>query len=164
MKMLWKRERAGAGSGDIRLVCFSNAAISAGGVAVYAGIELSPGRFSSALVAAKSRLMKGTVPRNELSAIMLMMELVFIVKRAMGTWVKEVIYISDSMIALSCCSSLEKKLHLFVQNRVSTIIRMVQWSLSLVPLYHVEGDKAIIPIIKHIQDYLSLNISKTTYH
>ena len=94
--------------------------------------------------------MKGTVPRNELSAIMLMMELVFIVKRTMGTRVKEVIYISDSMIALSCCSSLEKKLLLFVQNRVSTIIRMVQWSLSLVPLYHVEGDKNIVIIIDPI--------------
>ena len=79
---------------------------------------------------------------------MLMTELVFMVKRAMGTRVKEVIYISDSMIALWWCSSLEKKLRLFVQNRVSTILRMVQWTLSLedgdpLPLYHKEGDQNI---------------------
>ena len=44
----------------------------------------------------------------------------YIVKRALGPRVKEVIYVSDSMIALSWCSSLEKKLRLFVQNWVST--------------------------------------------
>ena len=40
-------------------------------------------------------------PRNELTAIMLMTELAYIVKRAIGPRVKEVIYVSDSMIALS---------------------------------------------------------------
>ena len=53
----------------------------------------------------------------------------------------EVIYISVSMIALSWFSSLEKKLRLYVQNSVSTILRMVQWTLNLedgepLPLYH----------------------------
>ena len=62
---------------------------------------------------------------------MLMTEIAYIVKRALGSRVKEVIYVSDSMIALSWCSSLEKKLRLFVQNRVSTILRMVQWTLAL---------------------------------
>ena len=51
--------------------------------------------YSSALVAAKSRLMKRTVPRNELSAIMIMTELAFVVKGALGARVKEVVYVSD---------------------------------------------------------------------
>ena len=53
---------------------------------------------------------------------MLMTELAYIVKRAFGSRVKEVIYISDSILALSWWSCLEKKLSLFVQNRVSTIL------------------------------------------
>ena len=122
---------AGFGNQDIRLVCFADAAKDAGGAAIYAGVEISPGVYFSALFTAKLRLMKGTVPRNELSAIMLMTELAFVAKRALGERVKEVVYVSDSMIALSWCSSLEKKLHLFVQNRETTILRMVAWTLSL---------------------------------
>ena len=72
---------AGFSKQDIRLVCFADSANDAGGAAIYAGVEITPGVYSSALVATKSRLMKGTVPRNELSAIMLMAELAFVVKR-----------------------------------------------------------------------------------
>ena len=62
------------------------------------------------------------------------------------------IYISDSMIALSWCSSLEKKLRLFVQNRVATILRMVSWTLNLVdgeslPLYNVVGESNIADLL-----------------
>ena len=74
------------------------------------------------MIAARSKLVKATIPRNELTAIMLMTELAYIVKRALGSRVKEVIYVSDSMIALSWCSSLEKKFRLFVQKGVSTIL------------------------------------------
>ena len=82
--------------------------------------------YSSSVIVAKSQLMKGTIPSNELSVMMLMSELVFAVQRAFRRRVKEVIYVSDIMIELSWCSSLEKKLRLFVQNWVSTIIRMIQ--------------------------------------
>lgn len=83
---------------------------------------------------------------------MLMTELAYVVKRALGQRVKEVVYISHSMIALSWCSSLEKKLRLFVQNRVSTVLCMVQWTLRLedrdpLPLYHVEGDMNIVDLL-----------------
>ena len=102
------------GDRDIRLVCFADAASEACGVAVYSGVEVSPGVYTSSLIADRSKLTKATIPRKELTAIMLMTEIAFIVKRALGSRVKEVIYISDSMIALSWCSSLEKKLRLFV--------------------------------------------------
>ena len=82
---------------------------------------------------------------------MLMTELAFMVKRAMGPKVKEVIYILYSMIALQH-STLEKKLCLFIQNRVSTILCMVQWTLNLedgelLPLYHIEGDQNISDLL-----------------
>ena len=56
------------------------------------------------------------------------------------------------MIALSWCSSFEKKLRLFIQNRVATILRMVQWTLNLedgepLPLYHIEGDLNIADLL-----------------
>ena len=56
------------------------------------------------------------------------------------------------MIALSWCSSLEKKLRLFVQNRVLTILWMVQWTLALsvgdpLPLYHVDGEMNIADLL-----------------
>ena len=133
----------GCDNQELRLVCFADAAHDAGGAAIYAGVQVAPGVYSSTLLTAKSRLMKVSVPRNELSAIMLMCELAFIAKQALGDRVKEVIYISDSMIALSWCSGLEKKLRLFVQNRVATILRIVSWTLNLVdgeslPMYHID--------------------------
>ena len=65
---------------------------------------------------------------------------------------KEVIYVSDLLIALAWCSSLEKKLRLFVQNRVATILRMVQWTLNLddgdpLPLYHVDSELNIADLL-----------------
>ncbi len=55
--------------GKIRLICLADAAEFAGGAVVYAGVEISPGTWSCSLLAAKSKLMKETIPRNELSAI-----------------------------------------------------------------------------------------------
>ena len=96
---------------------------------------------------------------------MLMTELAFIVKRALGSRVKEVIYVSDSMIALSWCSSLEKKLRLFVQNRVSTILRMVEWTLALskgdlLPLYHVDGEQNIADLLTKEHSITVEDVSK----
>ena len=53
-----------------------------------------------ALMAAKSKLKKGTVPRNELSAILSMTGLAFIVRKSQGEQVDEIVYATDSMIAL----------------------------------------------------------------
>ena len=95
---------------------------------------------------------------------MLMTELAYIVKRALGPRVKEVIYISDSMIALSWCSSLEK-LRLFVQNSMSTILRMVQWTLALsdadpLPLYHVDGEMNIADLLTKEHSITVMDVSE----
>ena len=63
-------------------------------------------------MAAKSKLIKGTVPRNELSAILLMTELAYIVKKSLGEKVDDIIYITDSTIAL-CWSYNINKIFLF---------------------------------------------------
>ena len=49
----------------IRLVWLADSAEFAGGTAVYSGKELSPGNCSYSLLAAKSKMMSDTIPRNE---------------------------------------------------------------------------------------------------
>ena len=95
---------------------------------MYAGMETSLGIWSCSLLAAKSKLMKETIPRNELSAILLCAELAFMVKSSLGPEIGEVIYLTDSTIALSWCSSETIKLRLFVYNRVMTILRLFEWT------------------------------------
>ena len=55
---------------------------------IYAGGRLKSGEWSCVDLASKSKLMDATIPRNELSAILLSTELAFIVKRALGDLVK----------------------------------------------------------------------------
>ena len=76
------------------------------------------------MVSAKSKLMKGTIPRNELSAIMLMTEVAFIVKKAFGDSIGEIIYITDSTIALCWVHNIAKRVRVYVLNRVETIRMM----------------------------------------
>jgi len=125
----------------IRLICLADAAEFAGGAAIYAGRETSPGRWSCSLLAAKSKMMKETIPRNELSAILLCAELAFMVKSALGSEVGEIIYVTDSTIALSWCSSESIKLRLFVYNRVMTILRLFEWTAGSKDnvLYHIDS-------------------------
>ena len=67
------------------------------------GIRLKDSTCSCALVASKSKLMKTTVPQNELSAILLGTELIYLVAKSMGSRVKDMIFATDSTIALSWC-------------------------------------------------------------
>ena len=79
----------------IRLICLCRCCRICRGVAVYAGRELIPGVWSCSLLAPKSKMMHETIPRNELSAILLCAELEFMVKSALGTEVGEVIFATD---------------------------------------------------------------------
>ena len=82
----------------IRLICLSDAAITAGGAA---GRKLKDSTWSCTLVASKSKLMKATVPWNELPAIMLGTELIYLIAKSMGMKVEDVIFATDSTICLS---------------------------------------------------------------
>ena len=85
--------------------------------------------------------MKDTVPRNELSAIMLGTKLIYLVAKSMGKKVEDVIFETNSMIALTWCCNPTKKLILFVFSRVETIRRMIEWTTGrdYLPIYHVDG-------------------------
>ena len=126
----------------IRLICLADAAECVGGAAIYAGKELSPGNWSCSLLAAKSKMMSETIPRNELSAILLCAELAFMVKVALEDQIGEIIFVTDSTIAMSWCSNPTIQLRLFVYNRVMTILRLFEWTTGSKknPLFHVDGN------------------------
>ena len=126
----------------VRLLCFSDAAVHAGGTAIYACYRVNGGRYSCSLLASKSRILDGTVPRNELSAIMLMTELAFAIKKAASDAVEEVIYLTDSQIAMCWVFNTSKKLRLYTLNRVSLIRQMINWttgSSNNLPLFYIDG-------------------------
>ena len=105
-------------------------------------------------MASKSKLMKATVPRNELSATMLGTELVNLVAKSIGSRVEDVIFATDSTIALSWCCNPTKKLRLFVFSRVETIHRMIEWTTGrdYLQLYHVDGELNLSDLLKKKYD------------
>lgn len=134
---------------DIRLICVSDAAANAGGAAIYAGRKVQGSLYSCQLLTSKSKLMSQTIPRNELEAIRLGANLAADVKNAIGDTVKEVLFFTDSSIALSWCHNTKKKLRLFVLNRVSEIRRVITSTTgkSDIPLYHIDGKLNIADLL-----------------
>ena len=63
------------------------------------------------LIVSKSKLLRVEVPRNELSAILLMTELGYGVKKAIGDKVDYMIYVTDSMIDIAWCHNTRKKVY-----------------------------------------------------
>ena len=138
-----------------RLICISDAAEFAGGVAIYIGFHCTDGTISSNLLTAKSKLMNATIPRNELCAILLMTEIAFVTVRALEGLITEVIYVTDSTIALSWCHNIHKKLRLYVHSRVSSIRRMIEWTTGIdddLPLYHIDGKLNIADLLTKKHD------------
>jgi len=127
--------------GDIRLICFSDAGKEAGGAAIYAGKKMPDNSWSSALLCARSKMLNGTIPRNELSAILLMAELAYVAKKSLGEQVKEIIYLTDSTIALAWIHNTNIKLRSFIHSRAESSRRLIQMTVNKddIPLFHVEG-------------------------
>ena len=73
---------------------------------------------------------------------MLGTELVYLVAKSIGPKVEDIIFATDSTIALSWCCNPTKKLRLFVFSRVETIRRMIEWTTGhdYLPIYHVDGE------------------------
>ena len=146
----------------IRLLGMADAAEGAGGAAVYVGRKLVDGTWSCSLMASKSKLMKDTIPRNELSAILVLAELMYVVKKALGDDAGELIYTTDSTIALSWCHNTAKKLRAFVFTRVESIRRLIQWTTNTdeIPLYHIEGAQNLADLLTKEHEIKVENVSK----
>jgi hypothetical protein len=120
------------------------------GAVVYIGTELRDGSYSCRLLTSKSRISEATIPRNELTALLLLTELMYIVKAAMLTPPDEILYLTDSVIALSWCQNEEIKLRQFVMNRVQSVRRVIQWTIeddNFLPIYHVPGTQNLADLL-----------------
>ena len=127
---------------SLRLICVADAAEHCAGAAIYVGYENPDGTYTCWLLTSKSKIVISTIPRNELSAILLMAELAYIVNSTAPIKPREIIYTTDSMIALSWCSNGDKKLRQFVLARVQTIRRLMEWTIedmTTLPLYPVKS-------------------------
>ena len=139
----------------LRLLCLSDAAAQAGGAAIYASYLLKDGSYSCQLLISKSKLMDMSIPRNELSAILLMSELAFLAKKALGSIIQDILYFTDSTIALSWSHNTTKKLRMFVHNRVTTIRRFMFWTVGeseSLPLFHIDGNENIADLLTKVHN------------
>ena len=126
----------------IRLLCISDAAVNAGGCAIYGGYKRPNGTYSCMLLTSKSRIMSQSIPRNELEGIRLAASMAYDVKRILGDAVTDVLYFTDSTIAMSWCHNINKKLRLYCLNRVTEIRRLIEGTIGPyenLPLYHIDG-------------------------
>ena len=125
----------------LRLLCTSDAAVQCGGGAIYAGYPLKHGGWSCDLLTSKSKLLSKTIPKNELDACVITAELAYACVHGLGEIVKEVIFVTDSTIALCWVFNEARKLKIFTLNRVKAIRRFVSWCTGTqeIPLYHVDG-------------------------
>ena len=109
-------------------------------------------------------MMKETIPRNELSAILLCAELAFMVKSALTSEIGKVIFVTDSTIALNWCSNQKIKLRLFVYNCVMTILRLFEWITGSKdnPLFHVDGIQNLADLLTKKHDIKVEHVSKVS--
>ena len=130
--------------GEKRLLIACDAAAAAGGAVAYIGTRLKDGIFSNELLCSKSKLMSESVPRNELEAVRIGACLALDIVLALGEgYFSQIHFFTDSSIALFWCHNTQKRLRLFVLNRVTEIRRLiffVSGSDSELNLYHVDGE------------------------
>ena len=129
-----------------RLVSCSDASATCVGVALYLSVKLADNNWSCSLLASRSQLSNQTVPKNELQALVLAMELIYATVVSISCKIEEVIVAIDSTIALCWAKNINGRSRVFVQNRVLAIHRYTSWIKdrlkpgSEVHLCHVAGN------------------------
>ena len=125
----------------IRLLTVTDAAADSCGCAIYAGVELPDSSYSSNLVYSKSKMVHGTIPRNELEGAVLGAEASLTVQQAVGS-VESAHYFTDSRIVVCWALNTAKRLRMWAFNRVQALhnmIRRVVNKQEVLPLYHISG-------------------------
>lgn len=76
------------------------------------------------------------------------------IKVALGDQVVEVIFVTDSTIAMSWCINPTIQLRLFVYNRVITILRLFEWTTGSRDnsLYHTDGNLNLVDLLTKKHD------------
>ena len=118
-----------------RLIVASDASVDTAGACAYIGFQLNDGTWSNQLLISRSKLCKYSVPRNELTALFLATELCYAVCHSLqplNLKVSDILFLTDSTVALSWCFSRDRHQKTFVHNRVSSIHRFLKWIVGLV--------------------------------
>jgi hypothetical protein len=126
----------------IRVITIADAAAHSCGSAIYASVEEPGGNFSCNLILAKSKMVHGTIPRNELEGVVLAAESLLMVQRALADKMDSIRYYTDSRIVVCWVLNQSKRLRMWAFNRVQAIHSMIkrqQDGEDTVPLYHING-------------------------
>ena len=147
----------------LRLICLADAAEEAGGCCIYSSYECRDGSYSSSLLISRSKLLDQKVPRNELEAVRIMAETALSVKEALKDMITDIIYVTDSTIALCWCNNLQKKLKVYTLFRVAEIRRNILGEVFpaeevKLPLYHIDGTLNPADLITKRHDITPANI------
>lgn len=113
---------------SMELIATCDASARMCATAIYARFKLRDGSYSCALLTAKSRSSEQTVPRNELSGMVLAAETMHTILKTCKDRIKNYIICSDSTIAISWLCNTEKILKQFCFNRVRQCSRLVDSS------------------------------------
>ena len=149
----------------MRLICLADAGEGAGGAAVYGGVEKPDGTYTCSLLFAKSRLMRHTVPRNELEAIVLMADIALVVQQSLGDRVGDVLFYTDSRVAQCWVLNTRKRLRMFVHNRAQAArhgIRQVVDNEETLPLFHIDGTQNLADMITKPRKLLPSDLTSTS--
>ena len=138
---------------ELRLICCCDASATCGGAALYASFRLTSGKWSCTLLSSKSQLLKYSIPKNELQAVVIGLELTYAAVLSLSHPIAEIIIATDSIVSLCWCSNPDARNKVFVQNRVLTAHRYIDWitsklqSDSSLHLVHIPGNVNIADII-----------------
>ena len=100
------------------------AAAASCGCAIYTGTELADGLYSSSLVYAKSKMVRSTIPRNELEGAVLGAEASLMVQQPVGS-VESAHYFTDLRIVVCLALNTAKHLRMWAFNRIQALHNMI---------------------------------------
>jgi len=135
---------------EFRTIVMADAATDACGAAVYCGVRRKDGTFSSNLIVAKSKLVKGSIPRNELEGVVLAAETSLQVARVVRPQPEPARFYTDSRVVLCWVLNKSKRLRMWVFNRVQAVYNMIKHSAcsqTHIPLYHIEGSENVADLL-----------------
>ena len=121
----------------LHLLCCVDAADKLKIVGVWARFRRKDGSFSCQLLIGRSLLSKGgTIPKEELEALMMGSNLLWICRRALEDWLEDFSLLGDSVIALCWVTSEKKRLSLFHRNRCN----QVRMNTPMEKLFHIRTE------------------------
>ena len=137
-----------------RVIVVADAAAKSCGCAIYAGVEEPDGNYSCSLILAKSKMVHGTIPRNELEGVVLSAEASLMVQRALLGNMDSIRFYTDSRIVVCWVLNQSKRLRMWAFNRVQAIHSMIksqQDGEDFVPLYHINGLENIADLLTKVR-------------